>query len=100
MSICQDENFQLASSSLSLFWKTSLLLIEAYILYQLFGSFRASLLGFLEEIGPGTDFVPTATLCWILEHTSVMPESFGLLLGMKRMFDQQQRQGGGGRRDD
>eukprot|EP01095_Lingulamoeba_sp_RSL-Kostka_P012186 TRINITY_DN4780_c5_g1_i1.p1 TRINITY_DN4780_c5_g1~~TRINITY_DN4780_c5_g1_i1.p1 ORF type:complete len:104 (+),score=28.08 TRINITY_DN4780_c5_g1_i1:140-451(+) len=39
--------------------------ISAYIIYYLFGSAPASILGFIEELLPGLDFIPTATIAFI-----------------------------------
>ena len=46
--------------------------VAAYFLHAQFGP-AAAVLGFVEELGPGTDFVPTATLAWILENTDYAP---------------------------
>ncbi|CAD7953846.1 unnamed protein product [Amoebophrya sp. A120] len=59
--------------------------VQAYLLYRLFNnSFRIAALGFAEEILPGTDVLPTATLAWVLENTSLLPEQLNLLLGVIR----------------
>jgi hypothetical protein len=36
--------------------------------------------GFLEEILPGTDFIPTATIGWIAQYTTILPESISYAL--------------------
>eukprot|EP00392_Amoebophrya_sp_AT5.2_P008799 g8827.t1 len=56
--------------------------LQAYLLLKLFGSHRVAALGFLEELGPGTDFVPTATIAWLLENTSLLPAQLNLMLGV------------------
>ncbi|CAD7945599.1 unnamed protein product [Amoebophrya sp. A25] len=59
--------------------------LQAYILWHLFGSVRVTLLGLLEELGPGTDILPTATICWAVENTDFLGGSgLGSLLGMIR----------------
>ncbi len=46
--------------------------VAAFFLHAQFGA-AAAALGFLEELGPGTDFVPTATIAWVLENTDYAP---------------------------
>lgn len=46
--------------------------ISAYLIFKLFRSKTAASIGFIEEVLPGTDFIPTATLTWALLY-------FGLL---------------------
>ena len=42
--------------------------LQAWFLYFMFGSVRMSGLGFMEEILPGTDFVPSASIAWASEN--------------------------------
>jgi len=42
--------------------------ISSSIIYYLYGNVLLSSVGFLEEIIPGTDFVPTATIGWLNER--------------------------------
>ena len=42
--------------------------LQACFIWFMFGSLRAGALGFFEEILPGTDFVPSATLAWASEN--------------------------------
>lgn len=46
----------------------------------MFGSYRAAVVGFVEELGPGTDFFPTATLCWAAENNLKLLGPMGFLL--------------------
>merc|ERR550537_800411 len=41
--------------------------LSAYFIYHLYGS-TAAIAGFVEELAPGLDFVPTATLAWGYEQ--------------------------------
>ena len=43
--------------------------ISAYLIYQLYGNGVISGLAFAEEILPGLDIIPTATIAWFLENT-------------------------------
>jgi len=43
--------------------------ISAYLVYQLYGNGLISGLAFAEELLPGLDIIPTATIAWILENT-------------------------------
>ena len=45
--------------------------LQAWFLYFMFGSVRMSGIGFMEEILPGTDFVPSATIAWACENIDV-----------------------------
>lgn len=45
--------------------------LQAYFLYFMFGSTQIAAVGFFEEMLPGTDFVPTATLGWVSENVEV-----------------------------
>lgn len=56
--------------------------VQAYLLVHVFGSYRAAAVGFAEELGPGTDFFPTATLCWAAENTTLLGPLGFLLRGM------------------
>jgi hypothetical protein len=42
--------------------------IQAFMLHKMYGSYAISILGFLEEILPGLDFVPTACIGWYMIH--------------------------------
>jgi len=42
--------------------------ISSIIIFYLFGSKLISLSGFMEEILPGSDFIPTATLAFLIEQ--------------------------------
>ena len=44
--------------------------VHAYILYELFGSRMLAALGFIEELAPFCDMVPTACLGWVLENVN------------------------------
>ena len=41
---------------------------QAFFLWFMFGSIRTAGIGLFEELGPGTDFVPTATIAWVCEN--------------------------------
>jgi len=41
--------------------------ISAAIVYRLYGSTSFTSINFIEEILPGTDFIPTATISWIIK---------------------------------
>ena len=43
--------------------------ISAYLIYQLYGNGLISGLAFAEELLPGLDIIPTATIAWVLENT-------------------------------
>ena len=43
--------------------------ISAYLIYQLYGNGIISGLAFAEELLPGLDIIPTATIAWFLENT-------------------------------
>ena len=45
--------------------------IQAYFLYFMFNTTRIAAVGFFEELLPGTDFIPTATLGWLSENVEV-----------------------------
>ena len=45
--------------------------ISAYLIYQLYGNGVISGLAFAEELLPGLDIIPTATIAWILENTDI-----------------------------
>ena len=60
---------------------------QAYFLYFMFGGARIAAVGFFEEILPGTDFVPTATLGWISENVEFdapMLDAIRTLTGVSR----------------
>ena len=42
--------------------------LAAWFINFMFGSWVFTLLGFVEEIGPGTDFIPTASIAWAVEN--------------------------------
>jgi hypothetical protein len=42
--------------------------LSAIILYLMYGSIFASLIQALEEVAPGTDIIPTATITWIFMY--------------------------------
>ncbi|KAL3932733.1 MAG: hypothetical protein SGPRY_000586 [Prymnesium sp.] len=43
--------------------------ISALLLYQLYGSPIITGIAFVEELLPGLDIIPTATIAWLLENT-------------------------------
>lgn len=45
--------------------------ISAYLIYQLYGNGLFSGVAFVEELLPGLDVIPTATIAWLLENTEV-----------------------------
>ena len=45
--------------------------ISAYLIYQLYGNGVISGLAFAEELLPGLDIIPTATIAWVLENTEL-----------------------------
>lgn len=46
--------------------------ISAWLIFKLFKSKTAATIGFIEEALPGTDFIPTATLTWLLLYFGVL----------------------------
>lgn len=42
--------------------------ISAMVIWLMFRSAPASIIGLIEEALPGTDFIPTATICWIMAY--------------------------------
>ena len=47
--------------------------VSGLIFYQLFGGWKGALggfFGFLEELLPGTDFIPSFTIMWLLQQAS------------------------------
>eukprot|EP00967_Tisochrysis_lutea_P076286 scaffold103154_cov32-Tisochrysis_lutea.AAC.1 len=56
--------------------------IQAYFLLFMFQSARISALGFIEEIVPGLDFLPTATIAWACEN---LPSDAGWLMRARRI---------------
>jgi hypothetical protein len=57
--------------------------IFAVFLQFMFGSWVVSLIGFLEELLPGTDFIPTATIAYCLENMESQ-RSIAEFLGIRR----------------
>ena len=45
--------------------------ISAYLVYQLYGNGLIAGIAFAEELLPGLDIVPTATIAWVLENTQM-----------------------------
>ena len=45
--------------------------VSAYLVYSLFGNGLIAGLAFAEELLPGLDIIPTATIAWLLENTEV-----------------------------
>ena len=43
--------------------------VSAYLVYSLYGNRLLAGLAFAEELLPGLDIIPTATIAWILENT-------------------------------
>ena len=43
--------------------------ISAYLVYQLYGNGLIAGIAFAEELLPGLDIIPTATIAWVLENT-------------------------------
>ncbi|KAL1526750.1 hypothetical protein AB1Y20_015446 [Prymnesium parvum] len=43
--------------------------ISSLVVYQLYGNAVISGLALAEELLPGTDIIPTATIAWLLENT-------------------------------
>eukprot|EP00747_Dinoflagellata_sp_TGD_P168710 gnl/TRDRNA2_/TRDRNA2_195756_c0_seq1.p1 gnl/TRDRNA2_/TRDRNA2_195756_c0~~gnl/TRDRNA2_/TRDRNA2_195756_c0_seq1.p1 ORF type:complete len:142 (+),score=18.98 gnl/TRDRNA2_/TRDRNA2_195756_c0_seq1:117-542(+) len=73
--------------------------IQFYFLNKQFGTVRMAGFGFLEELGPGTDFFPTATFCWVLENTNILDplsKQLRILTGIKRREAVAQGAAGGG----
>jgi len=64
--------------------------LQAWFLYFMFGSVRMSGLGFMEEILPGTDFVPSASIAWASENVDV--EALDALRTLTGVALRQQRQ--------
>lgn len=42
--------------------------MQAFFLHYMFGGLLLSGFGFFEEIAPGLDFIPTATIAWAMEN--------------------------------
>ncbi len=42
--------------------------ISAIVFYFVFGSWRGALFNFTEEIIPGTDFIPSFTIMWVIRY--------------------------------
>eukprot|EP01134_Creolimax_fragrantissima_P002417 CFRG2417T1 len=47
--------------------------IQTYLVSTMYGFGPLTALSFFEEILPGTDFIPTATIGWISQHTNIVP---------------------------
>jgi len=45
--------------------------ISAYLIYKFFNNKTAATIGFIEEILPFTDFIPTATFAWFMAHFEI-----------------------------
>lgn len=45
--------------------------VSAYLVYSLYGNGLVAGLAFAEELLPGLDIIPTATIAWLLENTEV-----------------------------
>lgn len=45
---------------------------QAFLLMELFGAYSVASFGFLEEMLPGLDFIPTATLAWSIQNVSLL----------------------------
>ena len=44
--------------------------ISGFLIFTMYGNGPLAILGFGEEILPGTDIIPTATIAWILEKNN------------------------------
>jgi len=56
---------------------------QASFLYYMFGGLQLAAIGFFEEILPGTDFVPSATLGWLSEYVDAPTmESIRMITGV------------------
>ena len=42
--------------------------VSAVIFYLTFGSWKGALFNFTEEVLPGTDFIPTFTIAWLMVY--------------------------------
>ncbi len=42
--------------------------ISAIIIYKMYNNTAFTVIGAIEEIAPGTDFIPTATLAWLYQR--------------------------------
>jgi len=49
--------------------------ISAIVFYAVFGSWKGALFNFTEEILPGTDFIPSFTIMWVLRYFSTRKSS-------------------------
>ena len=45
--------------------------ISAFLVYKLYGNGLVAGIAFVEELLPGLDIIPTATIAWFLENTEV-----------------------------
>uniref|UniRef100_A0A7S2DVR4 Uncharacterized protein n=1 Tax=Octactis speculum TaxID=3111310 RepID=A0A7S2DVR4_9STRA len=74
--------------AMDLFWAP----IQTYLLWYMFGSVVVAGLSFTEEILPGTDFIPTATIAWTLENTDYGPDFIRQGIGIVKLFGENCRQ--------
>jgi len=42
--------------------------ISAFLVYKLYGNIAIAVFNGIEEIVPGTDIIPTATIAWLIEN--------------------------------
>ena len=52
--------------------------VSAFIFYKSFGGWRGTFVGlfnFLEELLPGTDFIPSFTILWVMHYMSTKKNS-------------------------
>ena len=47
--------------------------ISAYLIFKIFKSKTGAAIGFIEEILPFSDFIPTATIIWVMKHFEIGP---------------------------
>ncbi|MEO6316053.1 MAG: hypothetical protein ABIU63_11885 [Chitinophagaceae bacterium] len=52
--------------------------LSAIIFYATFGSWKGALFNFTEEIIPGTDFIPTFTIMWVMQYFASRKTSTGI----------------------
>lgn len=66
--------------------------ISGFLIFLLYGNIWLAGAGFVEELMPGLDFIPTATLAWVADNTGLLRagQQFGFLRNLFSMF------GGGG----
>jgi len=68
--------------SVDVFWAP----VSAFFLHFMFGTFLIPMIGLLEELVPGTDFIPTATIAFSIEHIEFCAP-LRRFLGMSRARD-------------